>query len=126
MMNLFQPSVKLIRKVRVGSRLKRLYDHPQTPLERLLASGWGDPAKVPTLHQLRHPLDPFPLAETIEHTLTHIYRLASRPQRSSRSRLERDVIQDVSPRLGVPIAAGGAPARLKRRFVSVTSSMARR
>jgi len=30
MMNLFQPSVKLLRKVRVGSRLLRVYDRPQT------------------------------------------------------------------------------------------------
>ena len=33
--NLFLPSVKLLRKVRVGSKLKRLYDKPQTPLERV-------------------------------------------------------------------------------------------
>lgn len=33
--NLFLPSVKLLRKVRVGSKLKRLYDKPQTPFERI-------------------------------------------------------------------------------------------
>ena len=34
--NLFLPSMKLIKKTRVGSKLKRRYDKPQTPLERLL------------------------------------------------------------------------------------------
>lgn len=37
MMNLFQPSVKLQRKKRVGSRLTRQYDAAQTPLDRLIA-----------------------------------------------------------------------------------------
>ncbi len=126
MMNLFQPSVKLLRKVRVGSRLQRLYDPPQTPLDRLIASGQGDPAQVQALVQLRQHLDPFTLAETIERKLTRIYYLAARPQRPQGSRAERDVLDDVSRRLGIPITVGGAPARLKRRFISVTPSMTRR
>ena len=80
MMNLFQPSVKLLRKVRVGSRLKRVYDRPQTPLDRLLASEAGDPAVLATLQQLRDRLDPFALAAAIDHKLTRIYRLANRRQ----------------------------------------------
>ena len=78
MMNLFQPSVKLLRKTRVGARLRRVYDRPQTPLDRLVASGAGDPAKVQALLRLRARLDPFALAETIERKLTRIYRLANR------------------------------------------------
>ena len=42
MMNLFQPSVKLLRKERVGSRLKRVYDAARTPLERLQAHPEAD------------------------------------------------------------------------------------
>ncbi len=115
MMNLFQPSVKLLRKVRVGSRLTRAYDAPHTPLDRLLASGQGDPAKVQALVQLRQHLDPFAVAEAIERKLARIYRLASRPQRPQGSRAEREVLDDASRRLGIPIMVGGAPARLKRR-----------
>ena len=36
--NLFLPSVKLQRKERVGARLRRHYDAPQTPLERVRRS----------------------------------------------------------------------------------------
>jgi hypothetical protein len=125
-MNLFQPSVKLLRKVRIGSRLKRVYDPPQTPLDRLLASGRGDSVKVQALVELRQHLDPFALAEAIERKLTHIYRLARSPQRSQVSRTERAALDEVSPRLGIPIIVGGAPARLKQRPVSVTPSMTRR
>src|SRR5438093_2687603 len=35
--NLFLPSVKLVRKERVGARLRRQYDAPRTPLERVQA-----------------------------------------------------------------------------------------
>jgi hypothetical protein len=34
-MNPFLPAVKLLKKDRVGSRLKRSYDTPSTPLDRL-------------------------------------------------------------------------------------------
>ena len=78
MVNLFQPSVKLVRKLRVGARLRRQYDRPQTPLDRLLASGVGDPAQLRIWQQLRTRLDPFALAATIDRKLQRIYRLANR------------------------------------------------
>jgi len=36
--NHFQPVMKLVRKERVGSRVKKIYDKPQTPYHRVLAS----------------------------------------------------------------------------------------
>ncbi|MHB8732267.1 MAG: integrase [bacterium] len=78
MMNLFQPSVKLVRKTRVGAQLRRRYDRPQTPLDRLLASGAGDPDRVRALQRLRARLDPFALAAAIDRKLQRIYRLANR------------------------------------------------
>ena len=83
MMNLFQPSVKLIRKVRLGARLTRVYDRPQTPLDRLRATPNIDRARLVALEQLRTRVDPFVLAQTIDRKLAQIYRLAThaaRPQ----------------------------------------------
>lgn len=34
--NVFQPSMKLREKIRIGSRVRRLYDPPQTPYQRVL------------------------------------------------------------------------------------------
>src|SRR5712692_1722237 len=79
MMNLFQPSVKLVRKVRVGSRLTRKYDKPQTPLDRMLACAEGDAEKLKNLKRLRETLNPFELARGIDRKLEKIDRLASRP-----------------------------------------------
>ncbi len=78
MMNLFQPSVKLRRKVRVGSRLTRVYDPPQTPLDRLRAGKDFNREEVNRLLQLRATTDPFVLAKTIERKLDRIATLARR------------------------------------------------
>jgi hypothetical protein len=75
--NLFLPSVKLVRKVRVGSKLKRVYHQPQTPFQRVCAWKQADPLKVAQLKKLRDSLDPFHLSQVIDKKLEHIYRLAS-------------------------------------------------
>jgi transposase InsO family protein len=80
MMNLFQPSVKLIRKVRKGSRLTRQYDAAQTPLDRLLAVRCGDAAKIAALVQVRQTTNPFDLAATIERKVEKIWTLANLKQ----------------------------------------------
>ena len=84
MMNLFQPSVKLVRKERVGSRLKRVYDAPKTPLDRLRTSPGVDQATVARLLRLRAATDPFVLARSIEQKLERIADLASPRDRSDR------------------------------------------
>ncbi len=74
--NLFLPSVKLVRKVRVGSRIRRVYDRPQTPFERVCACPEADPARVAEFRHLQAQLDPFALAEAIDRQLDHLYALA--------------------------------------------------
>jgi hypothetical protein len=109
-MNLFMPSMKLLRKERIGSRLKRVYDKPQTPFERLVASHKGDRRKIADLRRLQDSLDPFELAKSIEKKLEHIWSLArhqlsptvsERPkaepqQPESLSRVERETFKNLS------------------------------
>jgi transposase InsO family protein len=75
--NLFLPSVKLLRKERVGSRTRRVYDQPQTPFERLVATGRADSTSIAKLQRLRRRLNPFELSEAIERQLEKIYRLSN-------------------------------------------------
>jgi transposase InsO family protein len=77
-MNLYMPSVKLQTKVRVGSKVRRVYSPAETPLDRALASGQADARRVAELKKLRSRLDPFALARTIEGKLERIYRLTNR------------------------------------------------
>lgn len=73
-MNLFTPSMKLERKVRIGSKIKRVYDQPKTALDRLIETGNGNPEKIQALQQLRQSLNPFLLAKTIDDKLLEIQK----------------------------------------------------
>jgi hypothetical protein len=77
-LNLYLPSVKLLKKVRLGSKVRRVYDAPQTPLERVLASASAHPDQVVALKKLRASLDPFQLGTTIEQKIEAIYAMANR------------------------------------------------
>jgi hypothetical protein len=74
--NLFLPSVKLAPKERVGSRWRRRYEAPQTPLQRLVASGAADAVKLAGLQRRRDRLDPFQLSASIEAQLKKIFALS--------------------------------------------------
>jgi transposase InsO family protein len=77
MMNLYQPSVKLIEKKRIGSKLCRRYDEAQTPLDRLLAHAGpqAPPLRIEQLRRHRQRLDPFALSRALEQHLAHITQL---------------------------------------------------
>ena len=75
--NLFLPSVKLLRKERVGARVRRRYDTPRTPLDRVLACPELRPEVAAQLQHQRARLDPFALARAIEQQLECIYAQAT-------------------------------------------------
>jgi Integrase core domain len=74
--NLFLPSVKLVKKERIGSRLRRRYEAPQTPFQRVAASPGADPEWVAELRRLRQTLDPFELSRVIQIKLERIFQLS--------------------------------------------------
>jgi hypothetical protein len=102
--NLFLPAMKLTKKTRVGSKLKRSYDKPQTPLERLLACPQADPVKVQQLKRLRDQTDPFELAKRIEQKLERIFALANQrvspqpknPPIQSPTRSEKQTLSEIA------------------------------
>jgi len=81
--NLFQPSMKLVKKVRVGSKLVRKYDTPKTPFDRVLESKKFDEVKVKKLQELLPGLEPFELSQTIDEKLEQIVKMASERIRAS-------------------------------------------
>ncbi len=76
MMNLFQPCVKLVEKVRIGSRVRRRYDKPKTPLDRLASHYPLDalPLAVQRLLAARENMDPFALSSRIDKALSRLLR----------------------------------------------------
>ncbi len=103
--NLFLPSVTLVEKRRVGARLRRRYDAPRTPLERVEACAEAAPAQVRALRQLRARLDPFILAQRIDQGLAGVYRLAN--QRVSPAAPAKNPRGDAAR----PVDAKNAPTR---------------
>jgi hypothetical protein len=79
--NLFLPSVKLVRKERVGSRTRRRYDAAKTPFERVLECKAVRPMVVARLKALRERLDPFALSRSVDVQLERIHSLAKQPSR---------------------------------------------
>ena len=97
-MNLFQPSVKLQKVIRKGSRKKRVYDDPQTPLDRLVSSKHGDKEKIAEFVALRESMDPFSLSERLNEKLEHIWSLAHyRPTTPDKKKREEEKIDGLSP-----------------------------
>lgn len=68
MMNLFQPCVKLTRKVRVGTRVRRYYDEARTPLDRLAEAMPTTPHLAQLLGR-RNGTDPFDLSRQLTRQL---------------------------------------------------------
>jgi transposase InsO family protein len=109
--NLFLPAMKLTKKTRIGSKLKRCYDKPKTPLERVLQCPQADPVKVQQLKRLRHQTDPFELAKRIEHKLERIFALANprispqpkNPNRPSPTRSEKQILGEITKIFTTPI-----------------------
>ena len=84
--NLFQPSMKLRAKVRHGSRLRRHYDGPRTPFQRVLACPEAEPRQVKALQRVLQTTDPFALSQRIDQQLEHLAELASRSKGAPRER----------------------------------------
>lgn len=68
--NFFLPIVKLISKVREGSRTRKFYDYPQTPYQRLLDSASLTAAQKQALTKQYLQLDVVQLKQTIDRLLS--------------------------------------------------------
>ena len=75
--NYFQPSFKLLSKMRDGARVKKSYDQPATPCERLLRHPSIDEAAKEKLRSQRTQLDPVALLHHIRQGQAALAALAS-------------------------------------------------
>jgi len=110
-MNLFLPSVKLEKKIRVGSKLRRVYGPPQTPFQRVLNCSQADAGRVAELKRLRDSWNPFELARAIDRKLERIQALTNR--RLSPRAVSRD--EEIAKRAGTGCGKA-APGKTKNRF----------
>jgi len=73
--NFFQPVIKLVAKERIGGRVKRRYDTPKTPYQRLMESDGIDTQTKEELGRIYHSLNPAELKRAINKKLDALYRI---------------------------------------------------
>jgi hypothetical protein len=76
--NFFQPSMKLVEKHRVGSKVHKKYDKPQTPYQRVEASPDVSEENKLALRQLFLTLDPLQLRKELDRRLDAFWDFAIR------------------------------------------------
>jgi len=82
--NFFQPVAKLVTKQRHGARVARVFDCPQTPYQRLRATGVLPPDQRDELEGLYHQLNPLQLQRDLDTALERLWTLAAPdPQRAA-------------------------------------------
>lgn len=64
--NFFCPSMKLLRKTRVGAKIKKEHDQPRTPYQRLMECESMTEERREELRRLKRELNPFKLQEGLE------------------------------------------------------------
>jgi len=83
--NFFQPVMKLVRKERIGGHLKRVYDTPKTPYQRLMESNQISPEAVRELHHLYLRLNPAELKRQIDKKLSSLFDLYQKKKKRTLS-----------------------------------------
>lgn len=95
--NFFQPVMKLKEKVRVGGKIHRKYDEPQTPYERVMRSKTTSEKIKQELTRLYHSLNPAQLKRTIDTKLSVLYQ-ASRTKHHQPQKVEALKYKKLTPR----------------------------
>ena len=67
--NYFVPSMKILRKTRIGARIKKEYDQPRTPFQRLMECPEIAEERKEKIRKIRAGLNPFKLQEGLDQKL---------------------------------------------------------
>lgn len=81
--NFFQPVMKLVSKERVGGKVRRKYDKPKTPFQRLMESGQISEEKKVQLEATYLSLNPAELKRKIDARLDRLYQTYQAKNKSS-------------------------------------------
>jgi hypothetical protein len=72
--NFFIPTMKLIKKERIGARIRKTYELPRTPYQRVMESPDVSDAYKAVLSSRYLSLNPFTLKEELERKLKYFYQ----------------------------------------------------
>jgi hypothetical protein len=73
--NFFVPSMKILRKTRIGAKIKKEYDEPKTPYKRLMECPGISEEKKQVLTEQKSKLNPFHLQQGLDRKLRNFQEL---------------------------------------------------
>ncbi|NOT80203.1 MAG: hypothetical protein HOP07_14510 [Bacteriovoracaceae bacterium] len=80
--NFFLPTFKLKEKIRIGARIKKVYDKPITPYQRLMESSSLSEEQKIKLSEEKRILNPFELKKGLEEKLTNFFKIVNEYNRN--------------------------------------------
>jgi hypothetical protein len=87
--NFFQPVLKLVRKIRHGAKVYKVYDTALTPYRRLLASGVLGENQQREVEAIYYALNPVTLRKQIIQAVENLWRFADNPK----EQVPKDIIE---------------------------------
>ena len=87
--NHFTPVMKLVEKQRIGSKVRKKYDTPATPCDRLLTCAKVSEETKVQLRAMRAALDPMDLAADVELRLGKIFSIVERIEEDRQEEMAR-------------------------------------
>lgn len=118
-LNFFQPSCKLIKKTRVGSRTSKQYDAAKTPYQRLMESDSLSPATKKKLQETFAALDPLDLFEQLGDLQQGLWNLAVDEEKVATPRSPSPLLEEknnvVAPESQTPRLLSLKPTRKFKR-----------
>ena len=111
--NCFLPTMKLVSKERIGSRVKKTYDQPKTPYRRVLDSPAVSAAQKRRLTGTYRKLNPAQLKRDITSLQTKLDELANRKEKIKEGK-QVGRARTTPPKTGAAKAAGLSPLSSKR------------
>lgn len=106
--NFFCPVMKLIKKERIGSKIRKKYDSPKTPYQRTMEASEVAQEKKKKLTKIYLSLNPVELKRKIDEKINRLYKLYKEKNKSKEEKLDfsnfYNTIEQKEPQ-GLPIFA---------------------
>jgi hypothetical protein len=93
--NFFQPVMKLQSKERIGGRVKRKYDVPRTPYQRLMESGQLPEEAKEELQRIYCSLNPARLKREIDAKLEQLYKVYEEERKTQQADPYRQLVPHI-------------------------------
>jgi hypothetical protein len=106
--NFFQPVMKLFSKERIGGKVKRRYDTPKTPFQRLIQSGQMSDQTKKNLEALYRNLNPAQLKRNVDNQLEKLFQIYELKRKAQ----SNDPMKKVQPRTVTSLMIKQQPFRL--------------